>query len=68
MSSYALFGGNRFYPAGGIEDFKGFFETVEEAEQHVLENYDMYINFDWYHIACKDSFTIIASGNGEDLK
>ena len=33
-----LFCGRDFYPHGGWEDFKGYFDSVEMAEKHLIEN------------------------------
>ena len=32
-----LFIGDNYYPSGGWEDFKGYFETVDHAKEHVLK-------------------------------
>lgn len=31
MKRYALFAGHNYYPCGGWDDFKGSFDTPEEA-------------------------------------
>lgn len=38
MKRYALFAWPEFYPGGGYHDFRGSFDTVEEAET-ALRNY-----------------------------
>lgn len=43
MPRYLLFGGDQYYPNGGWDDFKGAFETVEDA-WHAHEGWD------WWHI------------------
>ncbi len=37
--SYLLFAGEDYYPSGGMQDYWGTFETIEEAknEQHIYE-------------------------------
>lgn len=42
MKRYALFAGSRYYPRGGWEDFRGTYDTPEEAAQ----NGD---GHDWWH-------------------
>lgn len=33
---YHIFAGNRLYPGGGTEGYRGVFDTLEEAQQYVL--------------------------------
>jgi len=53
---YLLFAGYTYYPSGGWGDYRGSFETVEEAvarfEKDKKENW-----WDWYHIV--DSQTLM---------
>lgn len=43
MKRYLLFQGSKYYPSGGMRDFAGDYDTVEEAlEARGRE--------DWYHI------------------
>lgn len=35
MNRWAVFNGYIYYPRGGWQDFKGAFETLEEAEDFV---------------------------------
>lgn len=50
MKKYGLFGGKRYYAAGGMNDFIGYCDTVLEAVNKgtlALENdYSM----GWYHV------------------
>lgn len=54
---YWLFAGDDYYPAGGINDFVGTFDTIEEAKDafYALERHD------WGHIVTvkKNGFTIV---------
>ena len=44
---YWLFGGDAYYPNGGMNDFVGSFDEIEQAEECVKsEEYE----FDWHHI------------------
>lgn len=45
MKRYALFAGKHRYPAGGWDDFRGSFDTPEEAWDH----YDT-IDHEWGHV------------------
>lgn len=33
MKRYALFAGNQYYPAGGWSDYRGAFDTMDEARE-----------------------------------
>jgi viroplasmin and RNaseH domain-containing protein len=35
---FLLFAGHRYYPLGGSQDFKGIFETIEDAKQWFRDN------------------------------
>ena len=59
MKRYWLFEQEQYYPSGGMLDFVGDFDTVEEAEDArtvkfnryiVLEVKDMYLRNTGYHI------------------
>lgn len=47
MSRFLLFAGNDYYPAGGWGDFKGDFDTQEEAEAFLANSTQ---KFDWKQI------------------
>jgi hypothetical protein len=53
MNNFLLFCFNKYYPNGGINDFKGAFETILEARESVDAK------FDFYQIVDKDNWTII---------
>lgn len=44
MSKYHLFAGRDYYPEGGTKDYKGVFETLEQA-------YGVAIDEDWAELA-----------------
>jgi hypothetical protein len=46
MKRYMLFSGNQYYPAGGMDDFRGSFDTIDEAKSYI--KYDL-VN-DWYQL------------------
>ena len=54
MKTYFLFGGDTYYPSGGMKDLQGKFDSVEECETFV-EN----MNFDWYQIVESDTLSIV---------
>lgn len=52
MKRYWLFGGNVYYPQGGITDFIAMFDTIEDTIKH----YDSKIEeiatcgYGWFHV------------------
>jgi hypothetical protein len=54
MKRYLLFTGNQYYPSGGWSDFKGSFDTVEEA---LIET-----RGDWWHIVDSEIGTVVIFG------
>lgn len=47
MKRFLVFRGYDYYPAGGWNDFKGAFDSIEEA--HDAANLDIR-DFEWNHI------------------
>lgn len=45
MKKYGLFGGDFYYAQGGMNDFRGSFDTLDEA---VSEGENMLT--DWFHV------------------
>lgn len=68
-----LFSGSAFYPLGGWDDFKGYFETVEDAKKSLLAQDDELVHGDdlWAHIVCGGRIVLWGGrecdfhGNGE---
>lgn len=62
-----LFAGSSFYPSGGWEDFRGYFNTVEEARIFLIHNWE---TFDiccspWAHVV--EDNKIVLEGTLDDL-
>lgn len=53
MPRYLLFGGDQYYPEGGWHDFRGGFDTVEEAWRGAARGWD------WWHIVDTSSGEIV---------
>lgn len=58
-----LFAGSSFYPSGGWDDFRGYFNTIEEAKAFLLDNWE---SFDiccspWAHIVKEDQIVLKAT-------
>lgn len=49
MKRYLLFYGARYYPIGGMDDFQGSFDTIEEAKKAYLES-DNERDYSWADI------------------
>lgn len=52
MKRYLLFVGDNYYPEGGWNDFRGAFDSIDDAINYVLG----LLNRDWWHIV--DTHTI----------
>jgi hypothetical protein len=77
MKRYVLFGGSSHYPGGGIHDFMGFFDSVEEAVTHAEKAraaWRAYMNMetensprtgacDWWHVADTQGYLRIIKSN-----
>lgn len=50
MKRYALFVGETYYPAGGWNDFVGFFDTLEEAKTMAVEPENDAVSGWWFNI------------------
>lgn len=65
MKKYLLFAGHNYYPAGGVLDFIGDYDTLEEAleEANRKEGWEDYKTevYDWWHVVDHDTMEIIAS-------
>ena len=61
---FLLFGGEDYYPRGGIADFRGRFDTVEEAE-HFAKNV-ISGKCEWCHIVSSETLKIVAYDDKDD--
>lgn len=59
MNKYMLFYGSFYYPYGGWEDFKGYFQSMEEAKDYALKALEENCCV-WIHVVFDDK--IILSG------
>ncbi len=50
---FKLFCGENCYPLGGYEDFKEYFQTIEEAQEYTKEKYRYGFSV-WAQIVSKD--------------
>ena len=55
MKRYLLFAGGQYYPAGGMNDFRGSFDTFDDAKDFILNKItsDGY-EYDWGHVLDKE--------------
>jgi len=64
---YWLFGGQQYYPRGGMDDFQGSFYSASDARDEIRESDNPCVYFDWYHIFNSKSGEIVEVGYGGDL-
>lgn len=62
MKRFLLFVGDTYYPCGGWRDFKGSFDTEDEARAHaaVLKADENGYGWDWAHIVDTETMTRVA--------
>lgn len=58
MRQYLLFAGRSYYPNGGINDYQGSFDDIDEAYMYFLKNEDQE-SWDWYHIIDKETLKTV---------
>jgi hypothetical protein len=63
MKRYALFAGGEFYPACGWRDFKGAFDTLDEAVAAADEPEEDCVSGWWYCVADLETREIVAEEN-----
>ena len=51
---YAVFLGDNYYPAVGINDYMSSFDTVDEAKSFILK-----MVFDWFQIVDTRTFEVV---------
>ena len=60
MKKYLAFAGSNYYPVGGMNDFIGSFEILEDAINKINEYDDSYGRLnDWGHVLSLDSMQIV---------
>jgi len=47
---YLLFAGSNYYPSGGWDDFRGEFNTLEEAREAAESSNFSFSKYDWWHV------------------
>ena len=64
MKNFALFAGDDFYPAGGMEDLIGRFDSLDEALIAAKDEDPEHHSggYDWYQIVDLTTFTVVAAG------
>ena len=58
MKRYLLFTGNQYYPSGGMEDFKGSFDTVDGAKT-AIPDVGVCEGYEWGHIYDTEKMEIL---------
>lgn len=63
MTSYFLFAGDRYYPNGGWEDYRGSFETENAALESAKEHFRKEFTFEgWWSIVDSSKLLVVKSG------
>ena len=66
MKRYLLFAGDTYYPGGGWSDYKGSFDTIEEAKTSALAgerwSAEHIHKFDWWQVIASITETEVADG------
>lgn len=65
MKRYLLFAGLKYYPYGGWEDYKGEFDSIDEAEKYVQKHFE---DCNWFHIVDIETKTVVKDGWLDDKK
>ena len=68
---YILFGGDDYYPGGGLADYRGKYNTLDEAvtaaKTKEFENTWSAMKLcEWWHVLDCDSWQIVAKSEGSD--
>lgn len=58
MERYILFGGDQYYPSGGVGDMQGAYSTVDEA----VEDSGGEDGYDWWHVFDVETRKVVADG------
>lgn len=61
MKKYLLFAGHEFYPDGGMEDFEGDYDSLDEIKE-IVKNTFPEKEYNWYQIVEYSTLKIIKSG------
>lgn len=59
MKRFLLFGGGYYSADGGWCDFKGSFDSIEEAQSAALADKDL----KWFHVADVQTASIVREGS-----
>lgn len=57
--NYLLFAGDRYYPNGGVNDYRGEFISIDAAHEWLDKNNEC--DFAWWHIALRVDMSICDS-------
>lgn len=59
--SYLLFAGESYYAKGGFNDFRGSYDTHEEAAQVLVDNFEGPASgtWDWWHVIDSSTLEVV---------
>lgn len=72
MSRFILFAGNDYYPDGGMEDFYGLFDTVDDAIDFVKKDigdvfHCGYNHGAWFHIVDRETLSVVFDSQKDEV-
>jgi hypothetical protein len=67
MKRFLLFAGYDYYPHGGWNDFKGAFDTIEEAQTAFTKFIQEDSGFTWGHILDTSKVKVILQADEDEL-
>ena len=62
MKKYMLFGGDQYYPLGGMSDFIDSYDDTEKLLEHVRSE-----QFDWWHVLDRRTMEFVNLPGSEEM-
>ena len=67
MKAYLLFSGDNYYPSGGISDYKGDFDSLDEAVTAFENGYYSEWDTDREHVRYNDWYQVVQSNDMSEV-
>lgn len=67
MKKYLLFAGDSFYPSGGVDDFRGDFDTKRLALEFLTKALNTDEAIGWFQIVDYKTLKVLLEGNVDDI-
>jgi hypothetical protein len=62
MKYYYVFAGDKYYPLGGMKDYQGLTNEIEEEKKEIENNSE---DYDWAHFVDSYTLEIIEEGRAD---